>query len=93
MQGDQGSRAFPHVLTACCLIAVCFATPGDAADTTGEVHGAVVDAEGAGLSGVRVALSSGVLIVGVQEDTTRVPASPADESGRCRLSSADASPV
>jgi len=70
MQGDEGSRAFLHVLTACCLIAVCLAAPVEAADTTGDLNGVVVDAEGAGLSGVRVALSSEVLIGGVHEDTT-----------------------
>ena len=43
---------------------------GEAADTTGELHGVVVDSEGIGLSGVRVALSSEVLIGGVHEKTT-----------------------
>lgn len=64
------SNAFSHVLTACLLIAGLLAPSGEAADTTGELHGVVVDSEGIALSGVRVALSSEVLIGGVHEKIT-----------------------
>ena len=65
MRRGRNSGATPRVLTACCLIVGCLTITGDAADTTGELHGAVVDDQGAGLSGVRVSLSSDVLIGGV----------------------------
>lgn len=69
MEADEGSKSFRRVLTACFLIACCLAAFGETADTTGELHGVVVDAGGVGLSNVRVALSSEVLIGGVHERT------------------------
>jgi len=68
MGGHEGSRSL--VLPVCCLIAGLIAASGEAADTTGELHGVVVDNEGSGLSGVRVALSSEVLIGGIHERVT-----------------------
>ncbi len=68
MGDHEGSRSL--VLPVCCLIVGLVAGSGEAADTTGELHGVVVDSEGIGLSGVRVAFSSEVLIGGVHEKTT-----------------------
>jgi hypothetical protein len=70
MEGVGRSNAFSHVLTACCLIVGLIAASSEAADTTGELHGVVVDAYGVELPGVGVALSSAVLIGGVYERTT-----------------------
>jgi hypothetical protein len=70
MEGVEGSRSSRRVLAACCLIVGCIAASGEAADTSGELHGVVVDAEGVGLPGARVSLSSEVLIGGVHEQIT-----------------------
>ena len=70
MRRGRNSGATPRVLTACCLIVGCLTMTGDAADTTGELHGVVVDDQGTGLPGVRISLSSEVLIGGVHETAT-----------------------
>jgi len=68
MGGHEGSRSL--VVPVCCLIVGLIAASGEAADTTGELHGVVVDSGGSGLTGVRVALSSEVLIGGIHERAT-----------------------
>lgn len=65
------SRAFSHLLVPV-FVAVVFAVPADAAETTGEIHGIVVGPEGTGLAGVELALTSEVLIGGVHRRVTDV---------------------
>ena len=70
MGGHVGSRSRSLVLVASCLAVGIIATSGEAADTTGELHGIVADGEGSGLTGVRISLSSEVLIGGVHQRIT-----------------------
>ncbi|MEE4272281.1 MAG: TonB-dependent receptor [Thermoanaerobaculales bacterium] len=57
-------RRFSHLLASILSVVVLIA-PADAAETTGGIHGIVVDPEGTELAGAQLELSSEVLIGGV----------------------------
>ena len=70
MSGSSAWKAMSLIVTTGCLVLGFAARSADCADTAGELHGVVVDTGGRGLAGVRITLSSEVLIGGPRERYT-----------------------